>query len=93
MSVLELARAGTNRACVDCADRPLFGGLRCLPCFQRRCLQNAGEHLFAESVTRDLWCAAADAEGAGQVRRRSTRGTEANADMTGSTSRRKGSTG
>jgi hypothetical protein len=48
MSVLELARAGTNRACVDCADRPLFGGLRCLPCFQRRCLQNAGEHLFAE---------------------------------------------
>jgi hypothetical protein len=46
MSVLELARAGTNRACVDCADRPLFGGLRCLPCFQRRCSRNAGvEHL------------------------------------------------
>jgi len=31
------AQEGRNPDCVDCGDRPLFGGLRCLPCFQLRC--------------------------------------------------------
>jgi hypothetical protein len=35
--VEEWARAGRNPDCIDCGDRPLFGGLRCLPCFQVRC--------------------------------------------------------
>jgi hypothetical protein len=32
-----LAQKGENRCCVDCGDRPWGGGMRCLPCFQRRC--------------------------------------------------------
>jgi hypothetical protein len=46
MSAVELARAGINRTCVDCGDRPWGGGMRCLDCFQARCDRNAGtEHL------------------------------------------------
>jgi hypothetical protein len=36
MTVKELARQGANTRCVDCAAVPLFGGLRCLTCFQRK---------------------------------------------------------
>jgi hypothetical protein len=37
-SLLErLAQEGRNRQCVDCGDLPLFGGMRCLDCFQVRC--------------------------------------------------------
>jgi hypothetical protein len=32
-----LAQAGKNRACVECGDEPLFGGMRCLDCFRVRC--------------------------------------------------------
>jgi hypothetical protein len=46
MTVIERARAGTNQFCVDCAERPWGGGMRCLPCFQLRVKRNAGtEHL------------------------------------------------
>jgi hypothetical protein len=39
--VEELARTGENAACVDCDGIPMFGGLRCLPCFQVRCEQRS----------------------------------------------------
>jgi hypothetical protein len=46
MTVIELAQKGKNTRCVDCRAVPLFGGMRCLPCFQKRCSRNAGvEHL------------------------------------------------
>ena len=35
--VERLARDGRNPECIECGDEPLFGGLRCLPCFRRRC--------------------------------------------------------
>ena len=35
--LLELVRAGANVACVDCGASPLDGGLRCVPCFGKRC--------------------------------------------------------
>jgi hypothetical protein len=31
-----LCQLGQNRSCVDCGDSPWGGGMRCLPCFQRR---------------------------------------------------------
>ena len=34
MTVKELAREGLNTQCTDCGDTPLFGGMRCLCCFQ-----------------------------------------------------------
>lgn len=34
-----LAQMGKNSSCVDCAAEPMFGGLRCLPCFQDRAYQ------------------------------------------------------
>jgi len=37
-STLErLAQEGRNRSCRDCGGVPLFGGMRCLSCFRRRC--------------------------------------------------------
>ena len=45
MTVQELARAGTNRACVDCEDAPLFGGMRCLDCFRAKAEQRRRELL------------------------------------------------
>jgi hypothetical protein len=30
------AREGVNASCIDCGGNPLWGGLRCLTCFQRR---------------------------------------------------------
>ena len=36
MSAQQLARTGENTHCVDCYAKPLFGGMRCLPCFQKR---------------------------------------------------------
>ena len=37
---LELAcQQGRNPTCVDCGVPPLFGGLRCLDCFQQRCIE------------------------------------------------------
>jgi len=30
------AQEGTNRECVECGEAPLFGGMRCLTCFQVR---------------------------------------------------------
>jgi hypothetical protein len=32
-----LAQKGENRCCVWCGNPPWGGGMRCLPCFQRRC--------------------------------------------------------
>jgi hypothetical protein len=45
-----LAQKGENRECVDCGDVPLFGGMRCLDCFQTRCDQrrHTTPHEFAE---------------------------------------------
>jgi hypothetical protein len=41
-----VCQQGKNPACVDCGVPPLFGGMRCLACFQRRCEANAGtDHL------------------------------------------------
>jgi hypothetical protein len=51
----KLAQIGKNQACVVCSDKPLFGGLRCLPCFQRRCRENAGEHLFASPASTSTY--------------------------------------
>ena len=34
--VKALAQAGENLRCVDCGNDPLFGGMRCLQCFQSR---------------------------------------------------------
>ena len=31
---IQAAREGNNRSCVDCFRPSLYGGLRCLPCFQ-----------------------------------------------------------
>jgi hypothetical protein len=31
---IDRARQGLNRSCVDCFQKPLHGGLRCLPCYQ-----------------------------------------------------------
>lgn len=36
MSAAELARQHMNTACVDCGKPPHAGGMRCLPCFQRK---------------------------------------------------------
>ena len=44
MSAVELAREGLNRSCVDCSDVPLFGGMRCYPCFYRKVVERRGEH-------------------------------------------------
>jgi hypothetical protein len=38
------AQLGQNRCCVNCGDRPFGGGMRCLPCFQKRVDEKAGEH-------------------------------------------------
>jgi hypothetical protein len=48
--VEEWARAGENPACIDCEDVPLFGGLRCLECFQVRCdrRRNSTPHDFID---------------------------------------------
>jgi len=48
--VEEWARAGENPACVDCGDLPLFGGMRCLDCFQSRCdrRKESEPHQYAE---------------------------------------------
>ncbi len=48
--VAALAQKGENRECVDCGDLPLFGGMRCLDCFQTRCDQrrNATPHEFVD---------------------------------------------
>jgi hypothetical protein len=48
--VEEMARTGSNPECVDCADVPLFGGLRCLECFQLRCdkRRHATPHKFVD---------------------------------------------
>jgi hypothetical protein len=35
------AQLGQNSNCVDCGERPLFGGMRCLPCFQVRCAERS----------------------------------------------------
>jgi hypothetical protein len=45
-----LAQKGQNEACVDCQAEPLFGGMRCLDCFQARCdrIRHATPHQFAE---------------------------------------------
>lgn len=51
MSAVELAREGLNRSCVECGTYPFGGGLRCLPCFQARARQNAGEHTSSEPVS------------------------------------------
>jgi hypothetical protein len=50
--VEEWARAGENPACIDCGDKPLFGGLRCLDCFQVRCerrQESAPKHKFVDA--------------------------------------------
>ena len=44
-SPVGLAQIGKNPACVDCDDVPLFGGMRCLTCFQSRVRANRGEHV------------------------------------------------
>lgn len=71
----KLAALGKNPRCVDCEVKPLFGGLRCLPCFQLRCRQNAGDHLFGEPASlatykRGCRCRACRAESASYTRRR-----------------------
>lgn len=44
-STLNAARAGENVACIDCDRSPLFGGLRCLACFQQRAKDRSnGKH-------------------------------------------------
>ena len=52
LTLRQLCNAGLNQACVDCGDAPLFGGLRCLDCFQIRCDSRKGsdEHLFTAKV-------------------------------------------
>lgn len=42
---------GQNFNCVDCGEPPLFGGMRCLPCFQSRCSSRMleGHHCLKHS--------------------------------------------
>ena len=40
--VEERAADGANTACVDCWEPPLYGGMRCLPCFQTRAAERSG---------------------------------------------------
>jgi hypothetical protein len=35
---------GRNTACVDCGHRPYGGGMRCVPCFQKRVDEKSGTH-------------------------------------------------
>jgi hypothetical protein len=35
---------GQNTECVDCGDSPYGGGMRCVPCFQKRVDEKAGSH-------------------------------------------------
>ena len=46
MNVQELAREGTNTQCVECNNTPLFGGVRCIRCFQAR-VEKRREQLLA----------------------------------------------
>jgi hypothetical protein len=43
-----VCQQGKNPACVDCGVPPLFGGMRCLDCFQRRCeaVRQTVPHMF-----------------------------------------------
>ena len=75
MNVVELARAGENRRCIVCADLPFGGGLRCLPCFQARARENAGEHRASERPSYATYasgcrCRACKRESAEYTRRR-----------------------
>jgi len=51
--VEELARLGRNVACVDCGDRPLFGGMRCHECFLTRVerRRKTSDHLFPDRAS------------------------------------------
>jgi hypothetical protein len=57
------AADGVNDRCVGCGASPLFGGMRCLPCFQARCearRQAPGGHVCRDhdpSVKCYLRCA------------------------------------
>lgn len=57
------AADGVNQRCVSCGAPPLFGGMRCLPCFQARCearREAPGGHVcrhHAPSVNCYLRCA------------------------------------
>ena len=52
-----LARVGRNSRCVDCSAAPLFGGLRCLSCFQLRARVRAGEHVGSERPSLSTYAA------------------------------------
>ena len=47
--VKALAQSGENRRCVDCGGSPLFGGMRCLDCFQERSHRTNGVHVGGTS--------------------------------------------
>ena len=50
--VMEMARLGTNPACVDCGDVPFGGGMRCWDCFKARCAPaEKVEHVCTKHVS------------------------------------------
>jgi hypothetical protein len=52
LGIKELAQKGLNTSCVDCGAEPYGGGMRCLPCFGKRCDERAKSlsraHLFPD---------------------------------------------
>jgi hypothetical protein len=56
-NIQELVRAGLNEKCVDCDAVPYGGGMRCLPCFGKRCDERAKSlsraHLFPDRKPGD----------------------------------------